>query len=132
MNDWKLPCPGGCRCGETRLRVSAPPLLASACQCTVSRQVSARGGSVSVAVPSIGLAVTDGAPVVGGLHGAKRHAFRRSCTSWMFRHAEGMDELMNGRTCMLDEHAGSFPFRRVPEAGGLAFGMYAGATQFCY
>ncbi len=31
MDDWKLPWEGGCRCGNVRLRVTAPPLLAMAC-----------------------------------------------------------------------------------------------------
>ena len=31
MDDWKLPWEGGCRCGEVRFRVTAPPLLSAAC-----------------------------------------------------------------------------------------------------
>ncbi len=30
-DSWKLPWHGGCRCGEVRLRVTRPPLLAAAC-----------------------------------------------------------------------------------------------------
>jgi hypothetical protein len=34
VDDWKLPWDGGCRCGEVRVRVTKPPLLAGACHCT--------------------------------------------------------------------------------------------------
>ena len=27
MSEWSLPREGGCRCGEVRFKVSAPPLL---------------------------------------------------------------------------------------------------------
>src|SRR3546814_16148897 len=50
MTDWKLPWDGGCRCGRTRFRVSAPPLLAEACHCTGCQRMTASAYSLSLAV----------------------------------------------------------------------------------
>ena len=33
MDDRKLPREGGCRCGQVRFKVTAPPLLTMACHC---------------------------------------------------------------------------------------------------
>ena len=69
MDDWKLPWEGGCRCGRVRLRVTEPPLLASACHCTGCQRMSSSAFSLTLTVPSGGFEVTAGEPVVGGLHG---------------------------------------------------------------
>lgn len=110
MNDWKLPWSGGCRCGHTRIRVSAPPLLAAACHCTGCQRMAASAFSLSLAIPSEGFAVTAGEPVIGGLHGATRHHFCPHCLSWMFTRPEGMDQIVNVRPSMLDDHGWFVPF----------------------
>lgn len=110
MNDWQLPWPGGCRCGQTRIRVTAAPLLAMACHCSGCQTMSASAFSLSLAIPSPGFEVTAGAPVVGGLHGASRHYFCAHCMSWMFTRPEGMDWFVNLRATMLDRHGWFAPF----------------------
>ena len=75
MKDWKLPWEGGCRCGEVRFRVSAPPLLTAACHCTGCQRMSSSAYSLSAAIPSDGFEVTQGEPVLGGLKGSTRHYF---------------------------------------------------------
>ncbi len=110
MDAWKLPWDGGCRCGATRIRVTAPPLLASACHCTGCQRMTASAFSLSLAVPAQGFAVTAGEPVIGGLHGATRHYFCPRCKSWMFTRPEGLDDFVNLRASMLDEHAWFRPF----------------------
>jgi hypothetical protein len=110
MTDWKLPWDGGCRCGQTRFRVSAPPLLAAACHCTGCQRMTASAYSLSLAVPSEGFEVTSGEPVIGGLHGASRHFFCPHCKSWMFTRPEGLDEIVNLRATMLDDHGWFVPF----------------------
>ena len=58
MTEWKLPWDGGCRCGQTRIRVSQPPLLAAACHCTGCQRMSASAFSLTLAIPSEGFDVT--------------------------------------------------------------------------
>ena len=82
--DWKLPWGGGCRCGETRIEVTAAPLLASACHCTGCQRMTASAFSLTLTLPSEGFAVVQGEPVIGGLHGPTRHYFCPRCKSWMF------------------------------------------------
>ena len=89
MRDWNLPREGGCRCGQVRIKISAPPLVTMACHCTGCQKMSSSAFSLSAAIPSEGFAVTKGEPVIGGLHGATRHYFCPHCMSWMFTRPEG-------------------------------------------
>lgn len=109
MDDWKLPWDGGCRCGETRVRVSAPPLLAMACHCAGCQAMSASAFSLSLAVPAEGFAMTRGEAVLGGL-GRDMHHFCPRCLTWMFTRPPGMDWLVNLRPSVLDDHAWFVPF----------------------
>jgi hypothetical protein len=123
MTDWKLPWDGGCRCGQTRFRITAPPLLSAACHCTGCQRMSASAFSLSLAVPAEGFAVTSGEPVIGGLHGPTRHFFCPWCMSWMFTRPEGLDEIVNLRAVLLDDHGWFVPFvefwtqEKLPWAG---------------
>jgi hypothetical protein len=101
---------GGCRCGQVRIRIAAPPLLTMACHCTGCQRMSASAFSLSAAIPSNGFSVTKGEPVIGGLHGATRHHFCRHCMSWMFTRPEGLDMFVNVRPTMLDDPSWFSPF----------------------
>jgi predicted ABC-type ATPase len=65
-SDWQLPWEGGCRCGQVRLRITAPPLLSMACHCTGCQTMSASAFSLSLAIPTQGFEVVAGEPVIGG------------------------------------------------------------------
>ncbi|KFA89102.1 GFA family protein [Archangium violaceum] len=110
MNDWKLPWEGGCRCGRVRLKISAPPLLTMACHCTGCQRMSASAFSLSAAIPTEGFEVTQGEPVIGGLHGEHRHFFCPYCMSWMFTRPHGIDTFVNLRATMLDDPSWFTPF----------------------
>jgi hypothetical protein len=110
MNAPNFPWTGGCRCGQVRLSISAPPLLTMACHCKGCQRMSSSAYSLSAAIPSAGFAVTSGEPVIGGLHGATRHYFCPHCMSWMFTRGEGMDWFVNLRPTMLDEPGWFKPF----------------------
>lgn len=110
MGEWKLPWEGGCRCGRTRLRVTAPPLLAAACHCTGCQRMSASAFSLTLGVPSQGFEVTQGEPVVGGLHGPVQHMFCPDCMSWMFTRPPGEAPFVNVRPSMLDDHGWFVPY----------------------
>jgi hypothetical protein len=105
-----LPVRGSCRCGQVRLGISAPPILTMACHCTGCQKMSASAFSLSAAFPSASFAVTQGEPVIGGLHGADRHYFCPHCMSWMFTRPGGLDFLVNVRAMMLEDAHDFTPF----------------------
>ncbi len=110
MSGWNLPWFGGCRCGQVRIEVSAPPLLTMACHCTGCQRMSSSAFSLSAAIPSAAFQITQGEPIIGGLHGGTRHYFCPRCMSWMFTRPEGMDFFVNVRPTMLDEAGWFRPF----------------------
>ncbi|MDQ8755815.1 GFA family protein [Sphingosinicella sp. LHD-64] len=103
MDDWKLPWDGGCRCGEVRIRVTKPPLLAMACHCAGCQSMSASAFSLSLAIPADGFEITAGAPVLGGLN-RDVHYFCPSCMTWMFTRPGRAAGFVNLRPTMLDDH----------------------------
>jgi hypothetical protein len=110
MSEWNLPWEGGCRCGQVRIRVTAPPMLASACHCTGCQRMTASAFSLTLTVPAEGFEITAGEPVIGGLHGPVHHYFCPYCMSWMFTRVPGTDYFVNLRAPMLDESAWVVPF----------------------
>ena len=101
---------GGCRCGQVRFRISAPPILTAACHCKGCQRMTGSAFSLSGAIPSQGFSITLGEPVIGGLHGAARHYFCAHCMSWLFTRAEAMDWFVNIRPTMLDDPNRFEPF----------------------
>jgi hypothetical protein len=130
MDDWNLPWEGGCRCGKVRVRVSAPPLVTMACHCTGCRRMSASAFSLSIAIPSEGFAVTEGEPVIGGLHGDARHFFCGWCMSWMFTRIAGFDDFVNLRVPVLDDHAWVVPFVETYTSEKLPWAATAAAHSY--
>jgi len=111
MTTLELPCEGGCRCGQVRLKISAKPLLTMACHCTGCQRMTGSAYSLSAAIPSDGFEVTQGEPVIGGLHGdAIHHYFCPHCMSWMFTKLDGVDWFVNLRATMLDDPSWFTPF----------------------
>lgn len=72
--------------------------------------MTASAFSLSSLYPSAGFEVTEGEPVIGGLHGAARHFFCPHCMSWLFTRPEGMDQFVNVRSTMLDDAGSYVPF----------------------
>jgi hypothetical protein len=108
------PVEGGCRCGRVRLRISAPPLLTVACHCTGCQRMSSSAYTLTAVIPSEGFAVTQGEPVIGGLHGpGAHHHFCPHCMTWLFTRAEGVDWFVNLRPTMLDEPRWNAPFAEM-------------------
>jgi hypothetical protein len=103
MGEWIFPIEGACRCERVRMRVTAPPFITMACHCKGCQRMSSSAYSLSVAVPSEGFAVTQGKPVIGGLHGSLQHYFCPYCMSWMFTRPPGMDWFVNVRAALLDD-----------------------------
>ena len=112
MNEWKLPWLGGCRCGLVRLHVSQAPVITGSCHCHGCQRMTASAFSLSISVPASGFEVTQGTPVIGGLHGDDAQHFHcPRCKSWLFtRLPPEAGPFVNMRATMLDEHAWFVPF----------------------
>ncbi|MDB5693117.1 MAG: aldehyde-activating protein [Alphaproteobacteria bacterium] len=111
MDDWKLPWEGGCRCGAVRIRVTAPPLLASACHCTGCRKMTGSAFSLALSVPAEGFEMIQGETVTGGLRGPVAHHHHcDNCKSWIFTRVDGLDFFVNLRATMLDDDRWFAPF----------------------
>lgn len=110
MNDWKLPWEGGCRCGQVRLKITAPPLVTAACHCKGCQRMSGSAFSLGILLPSDGFQVTQGEPVLGGLHGPVRHFYCPHCKSWMWNRPPGADTIVIVRPTMLDDASWFWPF----------------------
>ena len=102
------PLAGGCRCGQVRFRITAPPLITMACHCTGCQKMTASAFSLSALIPASAFTVTQGCPVIGGMHGVDRHYFCPHCMSWLFTRPHGIDEFVNVRATML-ENAEDYP-----------------------
>jgi hypothetical protein len=106
-----LPIEGSCRCGEVRLKISAPPMITMACHCKGCQRMSASAFSCSAAIPSHGFEVTAGEPVIGGAHGDETHHYHcPRCKSWLYTRPVGMDWFVNIRATMLDDATWFSPF----------------------
>jgi len=119
---------GGCRCGRVRLRVTGAPLFTAACHCRGCQLMTASAFSLTSCYVSGAFAVTQGETVIGGLHGPTHHHFCPHCMSWMFTRPEGMDEIVNVRTTLLDEPPREPPFLETYTSEALPW-VQTGATH---
>jgi hypothetical protein len=130
MDDWKLPWEGGCRCGEVRLRVTAPPRLASACHCAGCQRMTASAFALSLSLHKDGFEVTRGEPVLGGLRAEPKHYHCPSCKSWMFTRPAAIPWLVNLRATMLDDHLWVTPFIDFFRRDGFAWAATGAKYSF--
>ena len=130
MSELTLPAQGGCRCGAVRFEITAAPLLTMACHCKGCQRMTGSAYSLSAAIPSDGFRVTEGEPVIGGLHGPTRHYFCGHCMSWLFTRPDGLDWLVNLRATMLDDAAWFEPFVETCTAEGLAWATTPAVYSF--
>ncbi len=110
MSEPTLPAEGGCRCGKVRFKISQAPMVVLACHCRGCQRMASSAFSLTAIIPAAGFEVTQGEPVVCGLHGASKHYACGYCMSWLFTRAEGMDEIVNLRPTMLDDASWVAPF----------------------
>jgi Uncharacterized conserved protein len=131
MGDWKLPWAGGCRCGKLRFEISTPPLLTMACHCTGCQKMSASAYSLSMAIPDSGFHVTEGEPVLGGLHDPGLHHWHCDhCKSWVFTEVEPSLGFTNVRPSMLDDFSWFAPFIESYTSEALAWAKTGALHSF--
>ncbi|TFY94182.1 GFA family protein [Pseudomonas nabeulensis] len=125
-----LPQEGGCRCNRVRFSVSLAPVITMACHCTGCQKMSSSAFSLSALVPASGFTVTQGCPVIGGLHGVDRHYFCPQCMSWLFTRPHGIDEFVNVRATLLDNAQDYAPFMETWTSEKLAWASTSAVESF--
>ncbi|OPA89470.1 GFA family protein [Pseudomonas sp. FP597] len=105
-----LPQAGSCRCNRVRFSVSQAPVITMACHCTGCQKMTSSAFSLSALFAADAFTVTQGCPVVGGLHGLDRHYCCSHCMSWLFTRPHGIDEFVNVRATLLDNAHDYVPF----------------------
>ncbi|MGY2397934.1 GFA family protein [Pseudomonas sp. SDO5271_S396] len=121
---------GGCRCNRVRFSVSLPPVITMACHCTGCQKMTACAFSLSALIPAGGFTVTQGCPVIGGLHGVDRHYFCPHCMSWLFSRPHGIDEFVNVRATLLDNASDYVPFMETWTREKLPWAVTAAVESF--
>jgi hypothetical protein len=130
MDDWKLPWEGGCRCGEVRFRVTAPPLLGAACHCSGCQRMTSSAYALSLTLTKQGFEVTKGEPVLGGLQAEPKHYHCPACKSWMYTCPTSLPWMVNLRPTMLDDHAWFRPLVDFYRAEGFAWAATGAKHSF--
>lgn len=111
MRPESLPIEGACRCGATRVRLSAAPRMTAACHCRGCQKMSSSAYSLTAMVPAEGFEVIEGEVVVGGARSPElRHFFCPDCMTWMFTRITGLDALVNIRPTLLEDCSWFTPF----------------------
>jgi hypothetical protein len=105
-----IPIEGGCMCGQVRMKVSTPPIMAMACHCKGCQKMSASAYSLTAMIPSEGFEVLEGEPQIGAMHGASKYFYCPKCLNWLFTRPAGMDAFVNVRPTMFGVAAWSTPF----------------------
>lgn len=111
MTDWKLPWSASCLCGQVKMRVIAPPLVAAACHCTGCQKLTSGPYSLTLMIPPGGFQVIEGDPVIGALHKPEaQHHYCPHCKSWLFTTSPMLEGVTNFRPTMLDDASWVQPY----------------------
>ncbi|WP_395646489.1 GFA family protein [Terricaulis sp.] len=110
MSDWKLPWDAACLCGQVKMRITAPPMVAMACHCRACQRHSSSAYSLTLMIPADSFEVVEGAPVIGGLHRDQlQHSFCPHCKNWLFTRPQGRP-FVNFRPTMLEDASWVQPY----------------------
>lgn len=109
MTDWKLPWSAVCMCGQVKMRISAPPMIAMACHCRGCQKLTSGPSSLSLMFPAVAFTV-EGETELGGLHRpVSPHHFCLRCKNWLFTRISG-GELVNLGPAMLEDASWVRPY----------------------
>jgi hypothetical protein len=121
MSDWKLPWNAACLCGQVKMSVSAPPMIAMACHCTGCQKLTSGAYSLTLMIPPGGFEVVEGEPVIGALHRENaQHHYCPHCKSWLFTTSPFLQGATNFRPTMLEDaswvtpHLEAFTDEKLP------------------
>lgn len=130
MTSWNLPWTAHCRCERLVMRITEAPLLTFACHCTGCQRMSASAYSLTIMFPWAGFELVSGETVIGGLHGEHRHYYCAHCKTWAYTRPGGMDDYVNVRATMLDDHRWYTPFVEVCTEEGFAWARTGAKHSF--
>jgi hypothetical protein len=87
-----------------RFRIGKAPLLTLACHCSGCRHMSASAFSTTVVLPTDGIELIAGDPVIGGVQGEQVHHHHCDwCKSWVFTRIMPEQGFINVRAGALDD-----------------------------
>ncbi len=112
MADWKLPWNASCLCGQVRMRITAPPVIAGACHCKGCQKLTSGAYSLTLMLPISGFEV-EGETQLGALHRPEsQHHYCTRCLSWLYTTAPGLEQMgfLNFRPTMLEDSSWVVPF----------------------
>lgn len=101
---------GTCRCARVAFEAHCPPVMTLACHCSGCQKMSASAFSLTSLLPADQFVVTQGSPVIGGLHGATRQYFCPHCLTWLFTRPAGLDAFVGVRSSLLENPERYRPF----------------------
>ena len=116
-----LPAEGGCRCGGLRFRITATPLMTTACHCRGCQRMTGSAFSLSVMIPDDGFEVLQGETVAGGADKTFGHRFCPDCLTWIWTQHPMMQGFHNLRSTMLDDPSWVRPYMETFRSEGLPF-----------
>ena len=92
------------------MTITAPPISSAACHCTGCQKLTGGAYSLTLILPAAGFAVTEGEPVIGGLHGPETQLYCPHSMSWIFNRPAAIPGIVNVRATMLDDASWFTPF----------------------
>ncbi len=101
---------GGCLCGQTRFRVTAPPLDSGYCHCRMCQKNSGAPVVAWVTFPAASFSWIAGQPSVYASSAHARREFCAACGSYMVFRSDDSPSEVSINTASLDDPAG-FPPR---------------------
>jgi hypothetical protein len=101
---------GGCLCGRTRFRVTAPPLDSGYCHCRMCQRNSGAPVVAWVTFPAASFSWIAGQPTVYASSARARREFCASCGSYMIFRSEDWPHEVSVNTASFDQPA-AFPPR---------------------
>ncbi|WP_338524233.1 GFA family protein [Pseudomonas batumici] len=110
MNNQTPHVTGTCRCGQMTFETHCGPVITSACHCVGCQKMSSSAFSLTALFPAEGFVITQGIPVIGGLHGTTRHFFCPYCLTWLFTRPAGNEAYIGVRSSLLDNPEHYAPF----------------------
>ncbi|WP_460124492.1 GFA family protein [Pseudomonas sp. S2_C03] len=110
MTDKTAYARGACRCGQVTFESHCKPVITSACHCRGCQKMASSAFSLTALFPAGGFVVTQGSPVIGGLHGTTQHYFCPHCLSWLYTRPADTHTHVGVRSSLLDQPECSKPF----------------------
>lgn len=111
MTDWKLPWSASCMCGQVKMRVTAPPLVAMACHCRGCQKLTSGPYSLTLMIPANGFKKLEGETDLGGEHrDTSQHHFCTRCNNWLFTIGVAGGQFVNFRPTMLEDASWVAPY----------------------